>query len=141
VARLLLTEVSPDEDIVSTKKQFIAAVNDDATFLHLLDTLLEREGYERLLLQAGQIAYETIKDKQPALVIIDIDIERPQNSWRLVELLTLDPETTNIPFILCVVASQELHQRITRFNTQNTRIIEKPFRIDELLEHIEQLMD
>lgn len=126
---------------MSSKKHFIAAVNDDATFLHLIDTLLEREGYDRLLLQAGQIAYETIKNKQPDLVIIDIDIERPHNSWRLVELLTLDPETTDIPFILCAVASQELHQRMTRFNTQNTIVIEKPFRINELLENISKLMN
>ncbi len=125
---------------MSRQKQLIAAVNDDATFLHLIDTLLEREGYERLLLQAGQIAYETIKAKQPKLVIIDIDVERPHMSWRLVELLTLDPETTDIPFILCAIASQELHQRMTRFNTQNTVIIEKPFRVDELLENVRKLI-
>lgn len=122
-------------------KRLIAAVNDDATFLHLLDTLLSNEGYETLLLQAGQIAYETIKAKQPRLVIIDIDLQHPFNSWRLVELLTLDPETTQIPFILCTVADQELRNRVARLNGQNTAVIEKPFRIDELLGHVRQLVD
>jgi DNA-binding response OmpR family regulator len=124
---------------VTTEKPLVAAVNTDTAFLRLLDAVLNDEGYATLLLQAGDITYDTIKQRWPAIVILDIDSETPAASWRLVDLLLLDPDTAKIPLILCSVADQTLLDRLPKLSAIGCTVIEKPFMVEELLAHVRAL--
>lgn len=117
-------------------KPLVAAINTDTAFLRLLETLLNDEGYATILLQAGDITYDTIKDRSPHIIILDIDVEAPNTSWRLVDLLLLDPETAQIPLILCAVPDQTLLDRSPKLATIGCAIIEKPFTVEELLDQV-----
>jgi hypothetical protein len=67
----------------------IAVINNDAAFAHLLDATLRDEGYDTLLLEGGDITCDSIKHRRPTLIILDIDLDAPTDSWRLVDLLAL----------------------------------------------------
>jgi DNA-binding response OmpR family regulator len=126
---------------VTSEKGLVAAINTDTAFLRLLEAVLNDEGYASLLLQAGDIAYDTIKQRSPAAVILDIDRDMPNISWRLVDLLMLDPETTKIPLIICSVADQMLLDRVPKLSSVGCAMIEKPFVVEELLTHVRALID
>jgi DNA-binding response OmpR family regulator len=121
---------------MKTDRPLVAAINNDATFLHLLETLLRDDGYETLLLQAGDIAHATLKQHHPKAIVLDIDSDAPGPSWRMVDLLRLDPDTASIPLIVCSVVGQALAGRSPRLVAAGCTIVEKPFTIDELLAHI-----
>jgi DNA-binding response OmpR family regulator len=121
---------------VATGTPLVAAVNSDTAFLHLLDTILADAGFDTLLLQSGDITYDTIKKHGPAVVILDIDGEAPAAGWRLVDLLLLDPATAQMPLIICSVADQTLVDRAPKLQATGCVVIEKPFTIDELLKQV-----
>jgi DNA-binding response OmpR family regulator len=124
---------------MTTEKPPVAAVNTDTAFLRLLDAVLTDEGYATLLLQAGDITYDTIKQRWPAAIILDIDAETPAASWRLVDLLLFDPDTAKIPLIICSVADQTLLDRLPKLGATGCTVIEKPFLVEELLAYVRAL--
>jgi CheY-like chemotaxis protein len=85
-------------------RSVVAIVNDEAVFVHLLDSVLRDEGWDTLLLQAGEVAYASIKQQPPHAILLDINSDAPQTSWQFVDLLLLDPQTASIPLIICDVA-------------------------------------
>src|SRR6266508_5438477 len=87
--------------MMSAAAPLVAIVNNDAAFAGLLDTLLRDDGCATLLQQIGDLAYESIKQQPPRLIILDISSEVPHESWRVVDLLLLDPATATIPVIVC----------------------------------------
>src|SRR5436190_17478833 len=92
--------------------------------LTLLETLLHAEGYATLLQQVGDIAYESIKQQQPRMVILDIGTEIPHESWRVVDLLRLDPATAAIPVIVCSVVDQALRERLPKLQAAGYAVLE-----------------
>jgi DNA-binding response OmpR family regulator len=125
---------------VTSENGLVAAINTDTAFLRLLEAVLSDEGYTSLLLQAGDIAYDTVKQRLPAVVILDIDRDMPNISWRLVDLLALDPDTAKIPLIICSVADQMLLDRTSKLSSIGCMIIEKPFMVEELLAEVRALI-
>lgn len=125
---------------MSSRRTLIAAINSDGAFLHLLQALLHEEGYDVLLVQTGDIALDTIKQRPPKLVILDIDATTPNASWKLADLLMLDPETTDIPLVICSIADETLATRKEKLTAAGSLIIEKPFNLNELMEAVHKLI-
>ena len=110
----------------------VLVINDDTAFLQLMEQLLQDEGFEAETLTSTKGALERIKEKRPALVILDIRINNEQAGLLLLDLVTLDPETRWIPVI---VASANLHAlagREQELADKGIYVIAKPFDIDEL---------
>ena len=122
-------------------RPLVAVVNDEAVFAQLLDAVLHDEGYDTLLLQAGEVAYASIKQHSPRAILLDISIDTPQTSWRFVDLLLLDPQTAGIPLIICTVANQTLRDRTPKLHTAGYMIVEKPFPLGEVLEQVRAAID
>ncbi len=117
-------------------RPLVAVVNDEAVFAQLLDAVLHDDGYDTLLLQAGEVAYASIKQHSPRAILLDINIDTPQTGWRFVDLLLLDPQTAGIPLIICSVADQTLRDRTPKLHAAGYTIIEKPFPLGEVLEQV-----
>jgi CheY-like chemotaxis protein len=122
-------------------RSVVAIVNDEAVFVHLLDSVLRDEGWDTLLLQAGEVAYASIKQQPPHAILLDINSDAPQTSWQFVDLLLLDPQTASIPLIICAVADQTLRDRKPKLQAAGYRIIEKPFPLSEVLEQVRAAID
>ena len=115
----------------------IALINDDTTFLELMRDLLEvTEGYAVQIRKEWDHAYEWVKAERPDLLILDIVMEREERGWRILELLTLDPETRPIPVIVCPAAIRSLHEHQAELDRYGVLALPKPFDLPALLEAV-----
>ena len=116
----------------------IALINDDTTFLGLMQELLESiEGHEVLVCKESDQAYEFVKQQQPDLVLLDIRMGHQETGWTILELLTLDPATRPIPLIVCSAAITELHAHEPLLRKFAIDVLPKPFDLDVLLEKVQ----
>ena len=96
----------------------IALINDDTTYLQLMEDLLQaEEGYEVLVCKVSSGAYEFV--------------------WMVLELLTLDPQTRDIPMIACSAAIRDLQDHEGLLKKYGVDVLPKPFDLDTLLEKVE----
>ena len=123
--------------MAEAKRARIALINDDTTFLDLMrDLLQDFEGYEVETCKETQDAYGFVKEYRPDLAIVDIRMGGEETGWTLMELLTLDPETTGIPLIVCSAAVRELHEHEPILQKFGVSVLPKPFDLDALLEKV-----
>jgi CheY-like chemotaxis protein len=119
-------------------RQHIAVVNDDTTFLQLMDDLLSGEGYDTTIMKVSTEAFERIKALQPSLVIIDIWIQRADNGWELLNLIRLDPATVDIPVIVSSTDIRDLEAKEPLLRSLNCEILPKPFNLQTLLDKVNE---
>jgi CheY-like chemotaxis protein len=116
----------------------IALINDDTAYLQLMEDLLqEEEGHEVLTCKVSSGAYEFVKEQRPDLVLLDIRMETPEAGWMVLELLTLDVETRDIPMIVCSAAIGDLQDHEDLLKKYGVDVLPKPFDLDTLLEKVE----
>lgn len=114
-------------------RSLIAVVNDDTTFLKLMNDLLTGEGYETFIHTVGSTAYERIKSTMPDLVILDIRMEHAGSGWLTLDLMRLDPVTKDIPVIVCSADVQQLRDKDEVLRSHGCLPLPKPFDLDDLL--------
>jgi CheY-like chemotaxis protein len=115
----------------------IALINDDTTFLALMQELLEEiEGYEVQTCTQWDDAHGFVKQTRPDLVILDIVMGGEEQGWKILELLTLDPQTRPIPLIVCSAAVRSLQEHQALLDRYGVRALPKPFDLDALLEAV-----
>ena len=115
----------------------IALINDDTTFLELMQELLEaNEGYEVLVCKQWDGAYRFVKEAQPDPVLLDIVMQGEEQGWKILELLTLDPSTRPIPVIVCSAAIRSLQDHEPLLRRYGVAVLPKPFDLDALLEKV-----
>jgi CheY-like chemotaxis protein len=116
----------------------IALINDDTAYLQLMEDLLQdEEGHEVLTCKVSSDAYEFVKEQRPDLVLLDIRMETPEAGWMVLELLTLDPQTRNVPMIVCSAAIRELQDHEDLLKKYGVDVLPKPFDLDTLLKKVE----
>lgn len=113
-------------------RPLILVVNDDTAFLQLMEQLLEDEGYRTEVLKSSKDALERIKERRPALVILDVRINNEEAGLLLLDLITLDPETSSIPVIIASANLRALSGRTEELRGKGIYVIAKPFDIDDL---------
>lgn len=120
----------------------IVVINDDTVFLNLMSDLLsEVEGYEVRVCREGSRAYTFVKEQRPDLVILDIRIDGQEAGWSILECLTLDPETSPIPLIVCSAAIRDLQAHQMLLDRYGIDVLPKPFDLDTLLSKIQAAFD
>jgi len=115
-----------------TERPLIIVVNDDTAFLQLMEQLLEDEGYEAEVMKSTKNALEHIKERRPALIVLDVRINNEEAGPLLLDLITLDPETRSIPVVIASANLQALAGREDELASKGIYVIAKPFDIDDL---------
>ena len=113
-------------------RPLILVVNDDTAFLRLMEQLLDDEGYRTETLKSTSKAMEHIKERRPALVVLDVRINNEESGLLLLDLITLDPETRSIPVIIASAHLKALGGREDELAEKGIYVIAKPFDIAEL---------
>jgi len=121
-------------------KKRITIINDDAVYMELMKDLLEEEGFRATIWNRKENAYHVIKRERPSLVIIDIRLQSPDEGWKILEQVRLDPMSTNIPVIICSADTQVLRWKRRQLRQMNCEVLEKPFRLEELLREVAKLV-
>ena len=114
----------------------IAVVNNDTDFLTLMHDLLTEGGWDSFLCREADICAQTIKQEQPDLVILDIRMGTPEGGWTILELLTLDPATRQIPVIVCSADHRELQDKADWLRQHSILTLPKPFDLDDLYQTV-----
>jgi CheY-like chemotaxis protein len=123
------------------EKTRIFIADDDSIFLGLMKELLDDDGYTATILHIKSEAFEEIKAAQPDLVILDIVMHQPYGGWKLLDMLTLDPQTTAIPVIVCSADSRSLHERADNLRAMGCLAIEKPFDLEVMLSTVYEALN
>lgn len=117
----------------------IAVVNDDADFLSAMESLLkEFGGYDAYIIHEGNLAYKQIKKEQPSLVILDIRMDSPTTGWKVLDLLTLDPDTNRIPVIICTASTKLPDGKEEWLKEHGISMLPKPFDVNDLIAMVER---
>lgn len=117
-------------------KKKIAVIDDIKEFVDFLTVSLESQGYDVLPCVGSLRAYETVKHGKPDLVILDIMMPG-RSGWELLDILTGDPETKDIPIIITTAVKAAT----ARLAGTKHELLKKPFELDELLTKVEKLVD
>lgn len=116
----------------------ILAINDNADVLTLFDDLLSQEGYRVSTMSYMTHALGEIEALRPDLIILDYMWSGDDSGWSLLQMLNMDPKTTNIPLILCTGAVREATELGSHLEEMGIRVVLKPFGIDELVRVVKQ---
>jgi len=84
----------------------ILIVDDSPTEVHVLKTMLEKNGFETLTAMSGEEGLEKARSERPDLVLMDI-VMPGLNGFQATRQLTRDPETADIPVIIVTTKDQE----------------------------------
>ncbi len=116
----------------------ILVVDDDPQTVRLLSTVLTSDGYEVLKVYGGSEAIETAISQSPDLIILDMMM--PQvDGFQVIQRLTGDPRTCDIPIVICTALDLTDDDR-DRLNGQIQSIIQKTGSVkEELLAAIKRI--
>jgi two-component system response regulator MtrA len=116
----------------------IAVVNHDPVFLRLMESVLQAESYEVLIIADGSTTYEVIKRDRPDLIVLDTWLQERHAGWDLIQVLKLDEATASIPILICSSDESESVRKKLTGKLNGIRVIHKPFDIRELLAAVKE---
>jgi DNA-binding NtrC family response regulator len=117
-------------------RALIAIIDDERVIVDLLDGLLNDEGYDTVCYYSGSTGYEAIKEHVPSLVILDMQMEHKEAGLNVLQRMRANTATRNIPVILYSADTAFLRQKAKYIQDNNCTILEKPFDLYRLLDHI-----
>jgi DNA-binding response OmpR family regulator len=123
-----------------TTRPLIAVVDDDQIYTEMIRDFLDGEGYDAIQIQEAATAVETIAGVSPVLVLLDVRMDGPETGARILSDLRSNPETANVPIIVCTADQQFLRNRATFLQSQNAEFVAKPFDLDVLLDVIKRVL-
>jgi CheY-like chemotaxis protein len=114
----------------------IFVANDDHTYIEMVRDLLIDAGYPHVVGHGGGGAFHRIRDEQPTLVILDINLISPGRGWSTLDAVKLHPKTRHIPVILCSTDMHLIEKKAGMLRDLGCDSLEKPFDIETLLEKV-----
>lgn len=116
----------------------ILVVDDEMHLAKILQFTLEHAGYEADTAFDGEEAMEKIFRGRPDLVILDLMLP-VMDGYKVCNRLKKDEEYSDIPIIILSARDFEREELEEPINAD--LFLEKPFNTENLLQHIESLLD
>jgi PAS domain S-box-containing protein len=118
----------------SPANRIILAIDDDPQVISLYERYLQPQGYQVISLSDPSRAVERVRQLKPFAVTLDIMMPG-YDGWRVLNDLKSNPETRNIPVIVCsIVEEQE-----KGFDLGAADYLVKPIFEDDLLNVLDRL--
>jgi CheY-like chemotaxis protein len=106
---------------------YVLIVEDDTGIRQFIEVVLSKEGYETAGAPNGEVALQMIARRQPALILLDMQMPTMNGSEFLKELASITDR--HIPVIIVTVD----HLVLSSEDAQKAEgVLIKPFRVDEL---------
>ena len=109
----------------------ILIVDDSPTEMHVLKSMLEKNGHEIITASNGEEGVETAKAEKPDLVLMDV-VMPGLNGFQATRQLTKNADTADIPVIICTTKDQET-DRVWGMRQGAKDYITKPVQEADLL--------
>jgi len=118
----------------------IVVVDDDPYFCQFMQALLTDEGYQPVICASTDETPATIRQHQPALVILDLHVGHRGAGLRLLQQLRQEHETAAIPVLVCSADTPLLRRQAEQLRAQGVAVLAKPFELDEVLAQVRVLL-
>jgi len=124
-------------DELAGKKILIA--DDDRDILASLTTALRDMGPELFTANDGNEAVRLADQKQPDMVILDMMMPK-RSGFLVLEKIRKDKADGEKPHVIMITANQGTRHRIYAESLGVVKYINKPFRVDKLVETIKEVL-
>jgi len=131
---LPLFRVQRENTVFSTGNKVILSIDDDPQVIGLYERYLHTQGYEIIPLTDPSHALERVKQLKPFAVTLDVMMPGI-NGWEVLESLKSDPDTRDIPVIICSII-EDLERG---FNLGATDYLVKPILEDDFVGALDRL--
>lgn len=121
-------------ELLTGGERTIIAIDDDPQVIELYERYLRQQGYQVVPLNDPSRALERVKQLKPFAITLDIMMPGI-DGWRVLETLKSDPETRNIPVIVCSII-EDLEKG---FNLGATDYLVKPILEEDLVNSLDRL--
>ncbi|MEN3363700.1 MAG: twitching motility two-component system response regulator PilH [Burkholderiales bacterium] len=117
--------------------QKVLVVDDSPTERYFLTDILIKNGFSVSTAENGEEALLKVKADKPQLILMDV-VMPGQNGFQITRAISRDPETEDVPIIICTSKGQET-DRIWGLRQGARDYIVKPVDPQELLAKIAAL--
>ena len=116
----------------------VLIVDDSPTELHLVQTMLEKNGFSTLVADSGEDGIRQAASSRPDVILMDV-VMPGMNGFQATRKLTQDPATASIPVIMITTKDQET-DKIWGMRQGASEYIVKPVNEKELGARINAVM-
>ncbi len=116
----------------------ILIVEDDEDIMEMIAYNLEKEGYKTTRVYNGEDAVNSVKNEQPAMIILDLMIPKIEG-LEVCKIVRNNSNTSLIPIIMLTARSQET-DKITGLELGADDYVTKPFSPKELIARIKAVL-
>ena len=126
------------------EKKRILVVDDEPDFAGIVQTNLEKEGFEVEVAYSGVEGLEKVKANPPDAIVLDIMMPE-MDGYQVCKELKADEQYADIPVVLLTAVAS--HVTTTRYShadgmsTEADDYIAKPASAEEITESIKRLLD
>jgi CheY-like chemotaxis protein len=114
----------------------ILVVDDDADTRDLVDMLLERAGYERMVAASGEEAVSLLEARTPALIVLDLNMPG-MDGWSVAALVRKHERTARIPILVMTGLAQNVENAARRAGA--TAFVMKPIDAKRFVKEVKRL--
>jgi len=125
-------------ETIESEKPKIVYAEDDEGIARLVEFKLLKNGFDVILLKSGNNVIETIIDKKPTLILLDLMLPIKDGITILKEL-KMNDEVKNIPVIMLSVQGEE-KIIVQALNLGAADYMQKPFSTTELASRIHKAL-
>lgn len=115
---------------MTDKTKELLIVDDNPENLRVLRDMLSKEGYAVRAAKTGNQAISSIKESEPALVLLDVHLPE-MNGFEVCGQIKSDPEYKNLPIIF-LSALDDSFNKLKGFEAGAVDYMTKPFDIEEV---------
>ena len=111
----------------------VLVVNDDADMLDTYESLLISMGHQPVTKMVVSSGPQTVRDVGADALVVDLQ-QPDENEFgvRIIREVRADPQTSDVPIILCTGASEAVHTLMPQLDELDVPIVIKPFAIEDL---------
>lgn len=116
----------------------ILVVDDDKQIVRLVQSYLERAGFQVLTAHDGETALHTIRRERPDLVVLDLMLP-DRDGWEITRLVRQDERLAGLPIIM-LTARVEDTDKIVGLEVGADDYITKPFNPQEVVARVRAVL-
>ncbi len=128
----------------ATEKKLILIVDEDDNFIEIHKTNLENHNFEVDISYDADEAIKIVKEKKPALMMIDMSIPVGGDGLHFMEMVLADEDLAKIPMLILLsverMAKYEKIMERIKTSLSARAFLEKPVKIEDVIPQVDALL-
>ena len=121
------------------KKRRVLCIEDDTEMMDMIQTILERKGFEVLGAVGGRDGFKAVQQHMPDLVLLDLMMP-DVDGWEVYRQMKADPKLAEIPVVVVTAKAQQIDKVLGLRIAKVDDYVTKPFDPTELSESVERVL-